>query len=93
MELGIIMEINIGNSCFFSLLATSLNLAQSATASLISRYKNWINLILKVFYRHDLSLYEIRFSKDGTCPAFYLNFKHSLVDGVQYLVLIGMMSI
>ena len=83
MDLHKIMENRIRNLCVFLIMATTLNVAHSATKILISRYKNWSHPVLNVFKKYGLSLYKIRFSEDGTCPTFYLNFKHSPAPGAQ----------
>ncbi|MFT4059337.1 MAG: hypothetical protein QM652_07295 [Legionella sp.] len=80
------MENKIRNLCVFLLLVTILNVAHSATKILVSHYKNWSHPVLNVFNKYDLSLYKIRFSEDGICPTFYLNFKHSPVPYTQYIV-------
>ena len=81
-----IMENKIRNFCVFLLLATAWNAAHPTTKILISRYKNWKNPVLNVFNKYELSLYKIRFSDNGKCPTFYLEFKHSPVPGAQNIV-------
>lgn len=86
MDLGKIMENKIRNLCVFLLLATILNVANSTTKILVSRYKNWSHPVLNIFNKYELSLYKIHFSENGTCPTFFLNFKHSPAPGVQHIV-------
>lgn len=71
------MENIIRDFCVFLLLATTVSVTYSAPKILISRYQNWSHPVLNVFNRYSLSLYKIRYCEDGTCPIFYLNFKHS----------------
>lgn len=85
MDLRNIMEYKIRNSRVFLLLATTLNVADSATKILISRYTNWNYLVLGVFNKCNQFLFKISFSQDGTCPTFYLNFKLFPAPGGQYI--------
>lgn len=86
MDRSNIMENKIRNLCIFLLLATTLNVAHSATKMVVSRYKNWSHPVLSIFNKYELSLYKISFSEDGTCPTFFLNFKHSPVPGAQHFI-------
>lgn len=62
---------------FFFLLLINFNAADARAKILISRYENWKHPVEKVFKKYDMSLYKVHYSKDGTCPTFYAQFKYS----------------
>lgn len=58
------------------LLAPLATHARTGTI-LIEREVKWSHPVLDVLKKHGISLHKIRYSTDGTCPVFYVDFKTS----------------
>ena len=42
----------------------------------IEQQEEWNHPVLPVLQKHNISLYKVSYSKDGTCPTFYVKFKY-----------------
>lgn len=53
-----------------------LNIVVPSKKMRVEQHQKWNHPVLPVLQKHNISLYKVKYSKDGTCPTFYVKFKY-----------------